>query len=78
MPEIAPSTYVLGVGGLRRARKLSRALQIITRRLNDPQNVININNAPYIVPKTGTHWGEGHIRKKKTRCSTTKLVMCKL
>ena len=48
------------LGGLRRVRKVSHALQIITRQFNHPHSVSSINNAQYIVHKTGTHWGEGH------------------
>ena len=44
-----------GGGGLRRARKLSRALHIISGRLNDPHSTISINNAKHVVHKTGTH-----------------------
>ena len=58
---VATSTWVLGGGGLRRARKLGHALHIITGRLNNPHSTISINNAEHIVHKTGTRWDEGHI-----------------
>ena len=52
-----------GGGGLRRARKLGHALDIITGRLNNPQSTISINYARHIVHKIGTHWDEGHTGK---------------
>ena len=55
-------SFNLGAGwGLTGARKLNHALQIITKRFNDPHSATAINNAQHIVHKTGTHWGEGHI-----------------
>ena len=43
IPESAPSTWVLGGGGIRRARKLKNALQIITRRFNDSLQSVRQN-----------------------------------
>ena len=55
IPESAPSTWVPRGGGLKTAKKLTHALQIITGWFNDPHSAININNAQRIVHKTKTH-----------------------
>ena len=57
-------TFNLGAGEFRRARKLICALQLITRRLNDRQSALSINNAQHKIDKTWTHWGEGSICKR--------------
>ena len=43
IPESAPSTWLLGGGGVGRARKLKNALQIITRQFNDPIQSVRQN-----------------------------------